>query len=175
MTVEWSYRGPKGPVAKAVFTLAFVGAGFATFIFFTALPVLRWHAAASWTQVPCQIVSSQVGKYTRKETVRDSTTRRSTERRVTKTSYSLDITYRYDWGGRTYHSDRYDFLKSSSSDPAASRRIAARYPAGSQAFCYVDPNSPDQAVLYREFKNSYLTGLFGLLFVAVGVSVAVFR
>ena len=76
---------------------------------FFALPALKVVKARSWREVPCTVLESNVRSHSGK----DSTT------------YSVDILYEYEAGGRMRRSNRYEFLGGSSggsADKAADRR-----------------------------------------------------
>lgn len=137
----------------AVFLLA--GLGFSAFF---AVPA--WHVvqARSWTPVPCEILASRVETHPGKD----------------NDTYSIEVRYRYEVGGRSYTSDRYTFLGGSSSGFEGKKRVVDRLPAGARTTCWVDPEDPSQAVLERGFTLAYLFGLLPLVFVAVGLGGMVF-
>ncbi len=92
-------------------------------------------AARQWTPVPCQITSSAVVR-------RPRTGSRSV--------YKLDIRYRYTFGNRTFTSNRYDAIDDYGSGGYESmQRAVRRYPAGSAATCYVNPEAPHQSLIDR--------------------------
>lgn len=140
-----------------VFTL--VGAGF--FYFVTVRPLLTYLAARSWPEVPCEIVSSSVGSHT--------STSGSGSNRSTSTTYSVDIVYRYQIGGREYRSDRYEVMGGSSSGRKGKEAAVARYPSGSKTLCYVNPSDPTDALLHRGLSWFMLIGLLPLLFLLIGL------
>ena len=51
------------------------------------------------------------------------------------TTYSVDIVYRYEVGGRTYRGNRYDFLGGSSSGYEAKQRVVDAHPVGATVTC----------------------------------------
>ena len=144
------------PMVFYVFGGIFFLAGMGIFLGLTVRPVLKWQAAQGWRDVPCTIVSSQVGAHTSSD----------------GTTYSIDITYRYEWQGRNYTSSRYSFLGGSSSGHSGKKAVVRKYPEGSTRTCYVNPDDPSEAVLTRAFQLSYLIGGFGLIFVVVGGALA---
>ncbi|HEY7368599.1 MAG TPA: DUF3592 domain-containing protein [Thermoanaerobaculia bacterium] len=127
-----------------------VGAAVFYFAFFR--PGLKVFASRSWPQVPARVISSEVGSHTGD----DSTT------------YSVDVLYEYEFGGRTFRSKRYEFLGGSSSGYDGKAAIVARYPAGSTTVCFVNPEDPTEAVLHRGFTKTYLVALVPILFMVVG-------
>jgi len=138
-------------VLGVVFTL--VGGGL--FIALGVLPALRLADARGWQATPCTIVSSSV----RSHASDDGTT------------YSIDIMYEYETGGRTWRSNRYDFVGGSSSGYDGKQAVVDRYPAGSTSTCWVDPDDPSQAVLDRDPSVRYLVGLVPLIFLIPGLGV----
>ncbi len=84
-------------------------------------------------------------------------------------TYSVEIEYRYEIDGRTYTSDRYDFMGGSSSGYEGKAAVVDRHPPGAVVTCWVDSDDPSQAVLDRSFSWVYLIGLLPLLFLAAGV------
>jgi hypothetical protein len=145
---EW--RNQRG--CLAVFFSFFLIAGLAFSYFFLVRPISLVLQAKNWQQVPCTVVSSEVKRH------RDSD----------GTTYSVYIVYKYHVGIREYESDRYQFVKVSSSGRAGKKRIVDQYPPGKQAHCFVDPRDPTQAVLNRNFTADMLIGLLPIAFVLVG-------
>lgn len=134
------------------FFLLFVVVGLVGAWFLLGKPLAQLAAARSWTALPCVVESSAV----REHEGDDSTT------------YSVDIVYRYEVGGRTYHGNRYDFLGGSSGGRAAKQAVVDAHPVGSAVTCYVDPRDPSSSVLARGWSVKYLLGLLPLAFVAGG-------
>lgn len=132
-----------------------IGGGIGWFAF--ARPVLKIQQARSWSAVPCEIVSSRVKSH------------RSSD----GTTYSVEITYRYEFAGRTYTSDRYKFMGGSSSGRSGKAKVVARYPPGSQATCYVDPADPSEAVIERGYTADLLFGLIPMVFVLAGAGMLI--
>ena len=119
---------------------------------FFALPALKVVKARSWREVPCTVLESKVGSHSGK----DSTT------------YSVDILYEYEAGGRMRRSNRYQFLGGSSGGSADKEAIVAANPPGTRRSCFVNPDDPDDAVMYRGASKTYLVALVPLLFAAAG-------
>lgn len=129
-----------------------VGSGL--FIGLSGLPLLNWFSAQSWPQVPCTILSSSVGSHSSSKG---------------GSTYSVDIRYAYEYDGVPYESDRYNFFGGSSSGYDGKQAVVDRYPAGETRQCYVNPETPGEAVLNRDFTLTYLIGGFGLIFVFVSL------
>ena len=124
------------------------------FFYFTVLqPFFQSTAARHWVETPCRVLSSEV-KY-------HSGSKGGT--------YSEEIAYAYQVDGREYHSDRYQFLRFSSSGRQAKANVVAKYPRGRQAVCYVNPKNPLEAVLNRGFAPVGWFAFFPLVFVGVGM------
>ncbi|HEV2846539.1 MAG TPA: DUF3592 domain-containing protein, partial [Thermoanaerobaculia bacterium] len=128
-----------------------VGAGLFYYIF--VRPVGRIVAARSWQETPCTIVSSRVDEISSSDGA----------------TYRVDITFSYMAEGGERQSNRYDFSEGSSSGYGGKKAVVDRYPPGSRAVCYVDPEDPGRAVLNRDFSATYLIGLVPLVFLFVGL------
>ncbi len=137
----------------ALFALAGGGTGL-----FFLLPAAQVVKARAWHAVRCTIDSSEV----RSHSGDDSTT------------YSVSVAYRYEIAGKTYRGNRYQFLGGSSSGQEGKQQVVDRYPPGSEASCFVNPQDPYDAVLERGFTTGYLFGLIPLLFFSVGVGGMIF-
>jgi hypothetical protein len=139
------------PGCMAMFFGVFLVAGLGFTAVF-AVPAWRVVQARSWDPVPCEILESHVASHSGDD----------------GTTYSVEIRYRYEVWGATYEGDRYTFLGGSSSGYEGKREVVERFPAGSEATCWVNPEDPADAVFERGFTWIYLVGLFPLIFVAVG-------
>lgn len=132
--------------------------------YFTVLRPFADHRETSrWVETPCTIESSEVrikhsGKGTR---------------------YQVAVRFAYTLNGRAYRSDRYDVFESILNRYKASDRndhpdaIVRRYPKGSRAVCYVNPQNPQEAVLSRKIPASAVWGLIPVLFFCAGVGLLV--
>ncbi|MFN2385333.1 MAG: DUF3592 domain-containing protein [Thermoanaerobaculia bacterium] len=136
----------------AAFFGLFFAVGLATFYFFFAKPAMRVAAARSWREMPCVVLSSRV----------------RTHEGDDGGTYSVDILYEYEFGGRTYRSNRFQFLGGSSGGSAAKEAVVARHPPGRRTVCWVDPADPQEAVLVRSLTKDYWAGLVPLLFMLAG-------
>ncbi len=131
-----------------VFALVGMGAGWSFFV----VPAMNIHRSASWERVPCTVVWSQVRTHSGDE----------------GDTYSVNILYSYEWNGRPYKSNRYDFFQGSSSGCQSKQEIVSRHPAGHRTTCLVNPDQPREAVLTREASGSMLLGLVPLIFFVIG-------
>jgi hypothetical protein len=136
--------------------VALAGAG--GFIPFFALPMLRIHSAADWQTVPCKILRSQVVEH--KGDKQDT--------------YSIAISYAYDFGAIHYVGTRYDFWTNSSSNYDYRREIVDRLHPGAKTVCYVNPEQPGEAVIGRGFGPDVWLGWIPVLFIAAGMAVVIF-
>jgi hypothetical protein len=136
------------------FGLLFAAIGCVAFYFVTLRPLLRASASSGWAQVPCVILSSEVER----KSDSDGAT------------YRVAVRYRYTWSGRAYEGDRYDFTTGSTNIGVKRMHAAvAALPPGKQTLCYVDPASPDSAVLTRQTGSAVWLGALTLLFPLFGL------
>lgn len=135
---------------------ALVGGGLSWFLLVN--PVIKYSTSASWVETPCVIESSRV----RSHDSDDGTT------------YSVDILYRYEFNGRTYKSNQYDFMGGSSSGYRGKEDVVRQYPRGKKTMCFVNPDDPAEAVLHRGFSPMMLFGLIPLVFLVIGVGGLIF-
>jgi hypothetical protein len=136
----------------AAFFGLFFAVGLGTFYFFFAKPAMRVAAARSWRETPCVVLSSRV------RTHEDSD----------GDTYSVDILYEYEFGGRRYQSNRYQFLGGSSGGSAAKEAVVARHPPGTRTVCWVNPRGPQEAVLVRSITKDYWVGVVPFVFMVAG-------
>ena len=146
--------GKKGQlVFGAVFVL--VGAGVSYWLLIH--PLIKTYQAKSWVETPCRIISAQVGSHSSDD----------------GTTYSIDITYQYQFNGATYTADRYDFIGGSSSGHQGKQEVVTRYKQMPNPVCFVNPQKPTEAVLMRKLTLKNAIGLFPLIFVAAGLFVMI--
>ena len=85
-------------------------------------------------------------------------------------SYSVDVLFQYKTGGHTYFSTTENFSDGTSSrwwkDWASD--FVARFPAGSQTRCWVDPERPWLAVLEKNYRALWLPIVVGAFFAFLG-------
>lgn len=131
------------------FGLFFVmGAAFVVFILGEALREL---APWWWASAECVITESSVI-----ETGDD------------EHPYRALVRYRYDYGDRTWESDRIIRSDRGSASFDRARDRAARYPPGKAAVCRVDRDHPALAILEPRPPWIALVALFPMIFVAIG-------
>ena len=149
---QQSRRGP-GPLFGAICCSMFVLAGLGMAWFMYLHPAIQGHQAlSSWARVPCTIVASKVGVH------RDSH----------GSTYSIDISYRYQFNGGFYTSNRWGFFGGSSSGYSEKAAVVDRYRRGSQTTCYVDPANPSQAVLEPHSTAPMFFAFLPIGFITIG-------
>jgi hypothetical protein len=140
-----------GKIFGSLFFLPFLAFG----LWFLGLMIYGFFASARtflWEKTDCTILSSSV-----EEHPDDSSE-----------PYRFKVSYIYTVDGQRYTDDTYRFGYSGSSEIADARRLADRYPVGSQAVCYVNRDHPESAMLRHPNLWGFLALPFPLLFVAVG-------
>lgn len=152
----------KGLGCLVLFATPFAAAGL--FVGFLALKMLwLWVEVREWQEVPAQIVQTDLIT----STGDDSNT------------YRVEATYHYEFGGVAHQGDRVGL--STGSDNIGSfhqdvyRQLADHQATGKPFRCYVNPQEPTDALLYRELRWGLfaLMGVFGLVFSGVGIGLMV--
>lgn len=78
------------------------------------------------------------------------------------------IRYEYRWQGRTLTSTQIHRKPTTFRDYQDVQRLLDRYPANTQAVCFVNPAEPEVAVLEREAPWQFLIIAFPLVFAGIG-------
>ncbi len=140
-----------------LFALPFAGVGiFATYLVFST--VWAWVEVQDWQERPAHILSVDLIS----QPSDDSTT------------YSVETLYEYRFRGERFTSDRVTLT--SGSDNVGSfhhdvhRELSRHQQSGSLFRCYVDPEDPTRAILYREIRLGLLglKAIFALVFGGAG-------
>lgn len=148
-----------GVIIGVLFGGVFTAAGLGMLIFMTILPLWRTAISQTWTATPCTVERSEVLSYSDSD----------------GTTYRIDVLFFYEVNNQRYGSNRHSFsMIGSSSGHSGKQAAASQYPVGSTATCYVNPNDPTSAVLFRGLSWANLWGLFPLPFLAVGLFVMYF-
>jgi hypothetical protein len=108
-----------------------------------------------WTQVPCRIVSSRI--------VSERPTRNSDP------AHHVEVRYEYEFNGVKHNGMRIRQVEAAPTqhlDNAREKQI--KYPPGSNQHCFVNPASPDEAVLEHASRAALYSIWFPLLFVVGG-------
>ncbi len=111
-----------------------------------------------WVETPCTILAA---------TLDDSQIDQHFE-----TKYEFQVSYRYEFGGRTYLGERVKSKPVVSGVPKKLEKWQRRYQTGQEAVCHVNPDAPEEAVLSRDTKASIYSLWFPGLFVVGGLGVA---
>jgi len=136
-----------GRIAGTLFCLAFLLMG-SVFLALMARETFRIIQSRQWPAVPCVIESSSIANRS--------------------SGYEIQVRYRYDFGGKTWHSQRLKMQTTTSTDYAALQRQVDAYPAGAASQCFVNPSDPAEAVLRLDDLWILPFALIPLIFVAVG-------
>lgn len=137
-----------------LFASIFIIAGVSTTWFIALKPWLESLDAASWPQVSCKIEIAKV------------TSHRGSKGGVT---YGIDVLYRYEFEGRKYSSDRYNFSTGKSSSRDWREEAVRKLRSSKNPVCYVNPADPNKAVLATKIGNEIWFGLIPLIFLFSGL------
>ena len=113
----------------------------------------------NWVETPCVIEKSEI----------DSSG--LTQHYGTK--YQLVTLYRYEFEGKEYHGTKFQRIQPASSQKDKIEKKRVLVPEGISTVCFVDPESPDSAVLQKDTKASIYSIWFPGLFVFGGVGMIV--
>lgn len=118
-------------------------------------PYLQIVAAEEWVPVPARVISSRLKVHPDSD----------------GDTYSIDIAYSYVFNDRKYKSNRYNFETGSDNISVKFKKdIIAHHPPGKEFVCYVNPQSPSEAVINRRSTGMmYFKLLFSMVFVLVGL------
>jgi len=142
--------GGRGCAVVAFGLFALFGAGF---LLPFAFPATRLVASRGWERVPADVLWSGVGVHSGDD----------------NDTYSVDVLYEYEHGGRRHRSNRYSFSTGSSSGRGGKEEVVARLPRGARVDAWVDPGEPSSAVLERTVGWFLWFALLPLVFLAIGV------
>ena len=149
-------KGKDSQGSGRVFIVCFFGVFFALGAFFLTMMLREaWDSiqSSNWTQLSCKVISSNL----RRNESDDGT------------SYSVDVLYEYEFGGRTIRSNKYKGLALSSGGYTSNKAIVDSYIPGDYTPCYVNPADPTYAVLRPGADWNLLFLLVPGMFVAVGL------
>jgi len=142
-------------IVGGIFALAGAGVG----IPLGVIPLKKMAESKSWEETPCKIVWSRVQRH--ESTDSDG---------HTSITYSVDVFYEYEFNGEKHRSNKYGAIGGSSSGRSGKVAITKQYPSGSERFCYVDPKTPERAMLQRGFSWKALLCLIPLVFFVIGIA-----
>src|SRR5437763_4399220 len=144
---------PSGIVGRlfgTIFFLLFLGMGL-IFVGLIGRESLRRFETFRWPMVTCTILSSTV----------------ATEK-YSENPYRFAVSYQYQLGGKSYHSQRAVLSDIRSSNYRDSLRLVQRYPEKAQTSCYVNPAHPEEAILQRSSLWFVLLLAFPIPFIFIG-------
>ncbi|HEY0075376.1 MAG TPA: DUF3592 domain-containing protein [Abditibacteriaceae bacterium] len=145
---------------QLVFSVLFILGALAAGIFGVIVPALQMRAAQSWTQTPCVIKESVVVRGLGKSSTKHSA----------KPVYSLTLAYEYQFGGKAYRGTTYSFDATKLEGWRETAAFARSFPVGAATTCWVNPNSPAEAVLKRDAQQPRLLLLVPIGLLAAGIA-----
>ena len=145
--------GIGGRLFATLFFLFFFSLG-SIFVWLVAREAWAGLRTWTWPATDCEIVQSEA--------------RQSEQRGRNDGDFYLDIAYRYTFKGSSYFSSQLTLKSKAFSDYRKAAHLAELYRPKSHAICYVNPSSPNEAVLERGNLLLPLLVLFPLIFVAIG-------
>ena len=113
----------------------------------------------SWGETEARIIVSQVLPWQYNQ--------------YSRMAYQPKIRYEYEFGGKTYTSERIRKVPVRSSDESKAKAWVEKYPAGMKTTAFVDPADPKSAVLKRDTKAAIYSIWFPMLFVVGGAGIIV--
>lgn len=116
-------------------------------------PAIQTMAARDWVEVPCRIESADVKTHSGSD----------------GSTYSIEVRYIYEYGGKVYTGDCYAFHSMSSSSRGWRDKAVARLRSSPKSVCFVNPADPAEAVLDRGLSSDIGFGLIPLVFILVGI------
>lgn len=129
------------------------------FMILMGASIWRGFQSSNWPKHSCKVISSDVSRD-------DSGDGGPT--------FSVNVLYEYQAGGRTLQSNTYSSFKVSSGSYTENKRVADTFKPGSFVDCYVDPADPTYAVLVRGVGWNALMLLIPGIFLAVGLGGIIF-
>ncbi|MGV3660361.1 MAG: DUF3592 domain-containing protein [Prosthecobacter sp.] len=147
-----------------LFGMPFILAGLAIGWFLYLPAIHSWWSARGWEQVPCWIEKADM----------------ESSRSKNSTTYNTKARFRYVFDGRTFHSEEVSLLGGGSDNVGTFQQEAFAqirpYQGLEKPFrCFVNPERPQQAVLFRDLRWGLLLmmSLFPMVFPLAGSLVAV--
>lgn len=119
-------------------------------------PLLRTQYSGDWLETQCTVITSEL----------------DVDRDGDGTTYRPRIEFEYTIGDDPYTADTYDFTELNRPKNRCNEIIAA-YPVGRKVDCFVDPSNPETAVIARNYDFNLLAFMIPLIFLLVGLGVAV--
>ncbi|MDZ4406136.1 DUF3592 domain-containing protein [Prosthecobacter sp.] len=147
-----------------LFGLPFIVAGLAIGWFLYFPVISTWWSARGWEEVPCWIENAEM---------------KATRGSKGGTTYKTEASYRYQYHGRTYHSEEVSLSGGSDNIGDFQERAHAQiraFEGKDRPFrCYVNPAKPEQAVLFRELRWGLMLmmSVFPMVFPLAGFAVSI--
>ena len=150
---------PLSPRGQCLAGLAFVACiltAALTIVWFGILKGPNWNGIVPrMKEVPCVVASSSVQ--------RGGSSR-------TETLWRADVLFRYEWDGRTWLSDWYDFRKHGPErEYEEAKALIKEYPRDGAFTCWVDPEQPWIAVLRKEGPTANWLWFVVILLLAIAL------
>jgi hypothetical protein len=137
--------------AAVAILFVFVGSLGGEMTFTMLKGIWKTSRAKSWPQMPCTVILSVFQK----------------DRSDGNMIYRPDILYRYDLEGRSFVSSRVDFFQEGLAEPH--QELLEKFPAQSDAVCYVNPSNPAESVLAPAWSRRHLLfAAFGMFITGMG-------
>lgn len=152
-----------------LFLVLFGGAGIMAFYSTVAIPLCRNHQTQSWIETPAVVTSGKISSMKRRS------------KNGSYTVYKAEITYCYRFNDKVYSCSNYDMFHDFSQIKSTQVKLLKEYPVGKTFFCYVDPESPQNAVVSRKvnffevFQNTALSAFFIIAGTAAFVIILISR
>lgn len=118
----------------------------------------------AWDEIPCTITKLDVDDSLRNQ------------RGMTK--YLMVVAYDYEFDGKKFTGSKIKRLPTEASDPRKLKKKIEAYAEGTKTVCFVDPQTPTEAVLKKDSKAALYSIWFPLLFIIGGLGMilsALFR
>ena len=147
--------------AKKILGIFIVGMGLVLTLYFGIPGVQKGRETLDWIRVDGKILSSKVKKHKS----RSSSRRRGRLR----THYNAEIEYSYLYNGKEYLSRNVMWKSASSSRRVDADITVSKYSVGSFQSVFINPASPDEAVLEKGVSiASKITLGIGFVFIILG-------
>ncbi|MCP5536818.1 MAG: DUF3592 domain-containing protein [Akkermansiaceae bacterium] len=151
-----SSQKSSGDAPRAImipFFSAFGLAGLGVLVFAVIPQWIKYTDAKGWRETPAEVIWSRIQSHSDDD----------------GTTYSVDIFYGYEFGGKQYKSNTIGLMSGSSSGRDSKQEKVNQHPKGKKITCYVNPDKPWQALLERDLGWWALFALFPIPFIGVGV------
>ncbi len=83
--------------------------------------------------------------------------------------YKVNIQYSYQYHGKWYLGNQYNFNNFYSSDYNSLNSALVDYPIGKKMVCYVNPANPNESVIHKELDWYLLPGVMPLILLCIGI------